>query len=317
MKAWFKTHAALQRMEKNPDVAFRMAQNLHADNSHIYPFPEDQVAAWRWYLEAMEDAHVFEFDDDIALLMTLTDNEPHEIKLPFPLVWLDVEFEFQTKTGLEHFQGILLRDAPLIFSTRKAWRLLPGTEKRIEYDAEKHDKDDYTEHAIPGMTGAIGFLRVRGNMVVELVQPIGDDPRQAFKNATGRELHMTRLGQKEHKLLSNLITNFLDLLETPDVMLVPLKRRHIGRHQTGKMPVSEKVVVRASIRRYIDQLKASGQFHYSHRFWVRGHWRHYRNDRYKNKQGEKEWIKPFIKGEGILVKKQYVLPSDKREPEEL
>jgi len=71
------------------------------------------------------------------------------------------------------------------------------------------------------------------------------------------------------------------------------------------------------LRRYISNLKSNGHIDYSHKFWVRGHWRTLKNEkRYKDSVGKKMWIKPFIKGKGILIDKKYELKKKNLEGSE-
>jgi len=58
---------------------------------------------------------------------------------------------------------------------------------------------------------------------------------------------------------------------------------------------------------YVNELNSSGSFEYSHKFWVRGHFRSLRSERYKEKRGIRIWIPPFVKGKGILMGKSYRL----------
>ena len=57
--------------------------------------------------------------------------------------------------------------------------------------------------------------------------------------------------------------------------------------------------------RNLDQLNNKTDFTYTHRFWVRGHFRVLKDKKWKKSQGKKIWIVPFIKGEGVLIKKEY------------
>jgi hypothetical protein len=175
--------------------------------------------------------------------------------------------------------------------------------------------------------------------ITNVYYPIDQDPRDLYGNALGvgrTNVSMTRYGMREWVAMRNIALNFLDLLNTPDVYIVQMRRRSKNaerRKRQGKpaLPPSDIVYLRPSIRRYVDDLKASGQWDVSHRFWVRGHFRHYRSERYarllendaqwaalpgnESKVGKcptchgVEFIKPFIKGHGLLVKKRYMICS--------
>jgi len=59
------------------------------------------------------------------------------------------------------------------------------------------------------------------------------------------------------------------------------------------------IIPTGELKKYINELNENKAFSYLHKFWVRGHWRKYIT--------YKRWIKPYIKGNGILVKKQYFI----------
>lgn len=79
------------------------------------------------------------------------------------------------------------------------------------------------------------------------------------------------------------------------------------RLKRGKTPNPVQVHIRITgkLKEYFDSIQGGLQKHFGFRFWVRGHWRHFKSQKYKLKLGQKEWIKPFIKGKGILIKKEY------------
>ena len=90
------------------------------------------------------------------------------------------------------------------------------------------------------------------------------------------------------------------------------KETHQKRKKRGKPPIlSNKIIIKPNqvLRKYIDTHKRIGEnLKYSHKFLVRGHWRHYNSDWYSSDiRGTKKWIKPFYKGEGGVVHKKHII----------
>ncbi|MFO8019358.1 MAG: hypothetical protein R6U96_12040, partial [Promethearchaeia archaeon] len=63
------------------------------------------------------------------------------------------------------------------------------------------------------------------------------------------------------------------------------------------------VKVTGKLKVYLDEIIHSNTFHYSHSFWVRGHFRDLVADRYIHKK--RIFVPPFIKGKGRLIEKTY------------
>ena len=110
--------------------------------------------------------------------------------------------------------------------------------------------------------------------------------------------------------VKEFVCNFVDFLDEPDVEKVVIEHdveRIQKRLKRGKTPNPAQVHIRLTgkLKEYFDSVQTGLQHHLGYRFWVRGHWRHFRSERYKHRLGQKEWIKPFIKGNGILIKKEY------------
>lgn len=113
--------------------------------------------------------------------------------------------------------------------------------------------------------------------------------------------------------LRNIVCNIIDLIEDDNLVDVRVVERDEKQNQKrakrGKVAIPRKIVIKPKeeFRVYVDKYnKQREDFTYSHKFQVRGHWRHYMSDKYTiEKRGTKKWIKPFFKGEGILIKKDY------------
>lgn len=118
--------------------------------------------------------------------------------------------------------------------------------------------------------------------------------------------------------IKNFAMNFILFLNEPDVDIVSVERtegQNQKRIKRGQFPIPtlNYVTVSGELKIYLDRLKSLGCFKYSHKFWVRGHWRVLRNEeRFKNKIGTRIWIKPFIKGQGVLVEKRYDVKQNKQ-----
>src|SRR6266487_493493 len=312
MKAWPRVISGLEYLISHPLIAQTLVQQFES----YYSTAEAEVKHWDAILDGVKQAHIFEFSDDTVRLMELTDNEPHNVKLPFPMTFLDAEFEVSVSKVTNHYAGIFL------------------------YNFEPNTLIPAPLREIAPHLSAVTFIREMGKpWIIDVFYPISENPVEIYaenKSYAGAKILFGRYARSEWRALRNIALNFLDLLDTPDAYVVPVRRgaKNVARRERqGKpaLPPSDIVYLRPSILRYINRLKAAGQWNVSHRFWIRGHFRHYRNERYRDvvahdraraeKTGEepivgpcsscfgKEFIKPFVKGKGLLVQKRY------REPE--
>jgi len=129
--------------------------------------------------------------------------------------------------------------------------------------------------------------------------------------------YITEINKESDKLLKGVkkevaifICNFLDFLNNPDIELITIERteeQNKKRLLRGKppIPIIKNVRITGKLKIYLDKLNSGAHFSYSHRFWVRGHFRTLRSEKWINKRGTKMWILPFIKGHGVLVNKIY------------
>jgi hypothetical protein len=270
--------------------------------------PEEERAVWSAEVGALEQAHIFEFPEHVGTLLTLTDNEPHPIKLPFPVIYLDVEFQVRTQKVVNNYIGILLcqkegEDEATAYAYTDTHYEVSGTEdEMVEFRSSGVSEQGQTIIDVRYPVGPVTFDRLKARVNIKP------------ETRGGAELQdSVRYARTEFKTLNNLTLNFLDLLETPDVFLVHMNRRRANerRERHGQIPLPDHSIVRVrdSLRRYIYELESGGAFQYSHAFWVRGHWMHFRSDRYIHVQGERTWVRPYTKGQGILVQGVYEMPG--------
>ena len=137
------------------------------------------------------------------------------------------------------------------------------------------------------------------------------------------------------KKLQEYLMNFIDFVNEEDVKLMFKERTDKNterRIQRGKLPLPSfnKIYLVGYLKKYLENLESQEiNTRFSHRFWVRGHFRRYWDkDKYKNlyekyKKGElkkfegkkykfdegtlRVWVYPYIKGDGILINKGYKL----------
>ena len=112
-----------------------------------------------------------------------------------------------------------------------------------------------------------------------------------------------------------MICNFVDLVEGNDediytVDIITTQEQNLKRIKRGKIPFPTKVFIKAKkeFKKYVQEFNKNYEDNkkgFGYKFLVMGHVRHFRAERYKHVKGSKIWIKPFWKGEGIVVSKEY------------
>jgi len=153
--------------------------------------------------------------------------------------------------------------------------------------------------------------------IIALVQT-GDDERYTYtRRYFTNLLHdkyilkddtWSKQDDKVLKYLKLFCCNFLDFLNNPDVDIVDInfsKDRNIKRLKKGKcfLPDYKDIRISGSLKKYFDDFSLNSKANYSHRFWVRGHFRTLKSERYGGNVNKRLWITPYIKGEGILINK--------------
>lgn len=119
-----------------------------------------------------------------------------------------------------------------------------------------------------------------------------------------------------------MICNIIDMVEgnDEDLETVTIKTSHeqnLKRIRRKQLPMPTKVFIRAKgeFKRYVstfNKYKNDNENRSGHKFLVRGHVRHFRSEKFVHKQGQKIWIKPFYKGEGILISKDYKIIDNRK-----
>lgn len=245
--------------------------------------------------------HLFEINDDVKKLLALTktprDNE--SIKLPFPYIFIDTSFDkiemekLNINLGYEKIIGILLYSRELEIENR-----LPLLQRLF-----RAKKETETEEQI----GAVFFNKNNGRIGFDAVSIMLED--EIVSKIKGK------LDKNSFKFVGDFSIKLLNFLNTPDVEVILRKQkdeRSVKRLKNGRLPLPPKAFIKITgeTKEYLNDVKHAELWHYSHRFWIRGHFRKFKSDRYSIKKGMRIWIKPYIKGRGMLLEKKYkVIPK--------
>ncbi len=104
--------------------------------------------------------------------------------------------------------------------------------------------------------------------------------------------------------VSSFVFNLLHFLNEPRVTIYVQDRNGKARAKRGLIPLPSelKTKIHIDLENYIEKIYFTGLSHskLGFSFWVRGHWRLFRSPIYVNKQGQKTWILPHIRGEGLI-----------------
>jgi hypothetical protein len=221
---------------------------------------------------------VYEVDGRVGRLFALTPNKSRHIELPFPIVFLDVKITYKGTT----YYGLLLIRV----------NQSPVDDVVIYTLAVK-------EHPEQGVDNAL---------IVDclLNTDVGTKGQQTNKDAGGDIIRIFR----------RVVMNFNDFLEHPELKIVERKpHNNEKRVKRGKRPVppSLAIVVKGDLKIYLDSIEPkNGESESLDKcFEVAGHWRRFRHPKFVNKQGEKTFIHPYIKGTGMPEIKRRNIPNSK------
>jgi hypothetical protein len=233
-----------------------------------------------------DDTKVFHCSDAVADMLMMTNNKIYKRNLPFVSIYVDVNFKYRNHT----YFGMFLSS-------------VEDHDEKIHFCDDCGDKSDGF-HVI-----AMGIDEKDATVVYNFTAILRDGIFKPEKN--------DRFG----KFLATFACNFLDFLHDPNVRFMKASESSghshkilRARYERLKIDLDKTYFIKIEdpLRRYVDNFVRMRTMHgYAYRFWVRGHFRTLHADRYGEHIGKRLWIAPFIKGQGMLVEKQYAV--DKRE----
>lgn len=229
---------------------------------------------------------LIEIEKDLIKLIETTDNKIFYRKLFFPSIFINNDFKFDNWI----IKGILVREC--ISSFGEAVRL--------------PDKDAKANDYVISVTAVDPLTSEFWNLTFFLVDRT---PHQRDKDHDPKAIQ---------EYIRSIICNMVDTVDGNDedlniVTIETTKEQNDKRVKKGKIAFPTKVYIRAKgeFKIYVQKFNATYEDNekrkLGHKFLVRGHWMNFRAERYIHKKGERTWVKPFWKGEGIVISKDYKL----------
>lgn len=239
-----------------------------------------------------EDLRLVEIDKDILPMIQSTKNELFYRPLFFPSVFVNCNIEFENLI----IKGFLIIDH----------QQMKDVSGKIEFN-----DDDWTIFCVAIDTEEhsefYGNFRLLGG--------------NYYKKEFHEYEHERKRCHRMNDYVRQLAVNIVDMVEGNDgdldiVNIEMTRKQNLKRIKRGKLQLPTKIYIkpRSHFRKVLIGFREQGEkLGYGHKFMVRGFWRHYRAERYKEKIGTKKWIKPFWKGQGNVVSKDYKVKGDSNE----
>lgn len=247
--------------------------------------------------EILKDAKYFEVPENINWMLCNTKNKVSEIRLPHLFMFFDTRFIIEDRT----YYGLLLGDISQLKEMAKTNQNL-------------RNKD----------------LQSLGEGII--IQTFYEDVNRL--RWVKLKLYEKTKDRKLNKL-KEYIMNLIYFINSEDVKIMVhtrSKKNAERRIQNKKIPIPShnKIQVIGYLKKYIDKVESQGVGRgFTHRFTVRGHWRHfwdkkfdglykaYEDGKLEEVRGKsytmdasgtlKVWVYPYVKGSGILIDKKYEL----------
>lgn len=235
--------------------------------------------------QLLTNFHIFEIEPNIKKALLLTKNNIMEKRnLPYPRVFLDCELNFD---GFSIY-GIMLYDVEQIKKI-----------DNLDLDAKNSNGVSLNDEILFSAYGYNPNESETHDAMAHIFFQLRDETRFEAKS----------INKKSRDKLREFVCNFIDFINNPEVQLVKTektKEENAKRVSRGKTPLPPRVFIKleGTIKKYIQDFEISDRKGYTYKFWVRGHFRVLKAERYKTSK-KKLWILPYIKGKGFLIKKIY------------
>jgi hypothetical protein len=277
---------------------------------------------------SLEKCRIFQIEDEVKklLLLTTPPNLNDEVRMPFSHIFIDAEFtqdelrQLGINIKARKLTGILFTEGNLVLAKNGDLYDPSALSQGI---IEQIDKKP-TEAVVVGRALRMSIAYERdatdvGGQDNEIWFDTFNDNLNLFEGYEDMEYDKVTITDDKalRKMVHQFTINFLNFITQPDVINIEIQKsdkNNERRLKHGKIPIPtvHMIKVTGQTKRYIDEFRVRGHFHakYTHRFWVRGHWKHFTSDRYKDMKGKRTWVLPFVKGSGMLIEKVYELKKE-------
>lgn len=261
----------------------------------------------------IEDSHLFEIANGVRLLLSKT--KPPNIndifKLPFKTIFLDVDFKrdemlkFGVDIGYKEIIGLMVTDGKMIMEHNPDGCVVCRTTG--EYDDAK-EVGRALRMTFIGVNddGSTQFDVFNGNINV----------KNEYADWKIKKAIPGMCNRDARRFIHTFTINFLNFIYSPEVAYVEKQadvEKNKKRIHEGKAPVPPRnfITLTGQVKKYAQDINDNPEkWQYSHRFYVMGHWRTLQAPRYGKNIGKRIWVDDFIKGDGVLIEKKYVLDSE-------
>jgi hypothetical protein len=237
-----------------------------------------------------KELRLVELENDLIPLVESTENKIFFRPLFFPSIFINNDF---------HFENLIIKG---IYITE--CHAEKGT---CSYFLHHPDINDYAIFAVAADVGESCEFHIS----IAFVDKVMGDP---FLDSKEENSKLKRCAD----YIRTVICNIIDMVEgnTDDLSVVTIEttgEQNIKRIRRKQIPLPTKIFIRAKgeFKKYVKKFNSdaedsrSGKLGY--KVLVIGHYRHFRDEKFKNVKGTKKWIKPYWKGEGIAISKEYFL----------
>lgn len=233
-----------------------------------------------------KNLRLIELEKELVSIVESTDNKVFYRPLFFPSIFINNEFTFENLK----IKGIFITEC---YSP-------PDTP---EYCLHHTNPNDY----------CIFALAIDPVQVCEFFICIG-----FIKNVIGHQIENNKeenaMILRMRDFVRNIICNVIDMVEgnKEELIVTEIKtsiEQNLKRIKREQIPIPTKVFIRTKgeFKKYVNDFNSIQKNSMSHKVLVRGFWRHLLSEIFKNKQGQKIWIKPHFRGKGILISKEYMV----------
>lgn len=278
--------------------AFQKGMKMGMTTGHI-----TDEARWDAHITSfVENAKIFRIDENIKMMLarTIPPNKNDNINLPFNHMFLDVNFSAKE---LQDY-GIETKELKEIVGLGVS----KGTLCLDRYEDDTKCIKDNVGKCIR----IAACIRYGEEIRFETFSTNLSFTDERLKRKPIKHIKSKVIPHNIMKFLHHYTINLINLLNNPDIKVIEIDKDVIQnkkRMNRGKVPIPAQSIIRitGTLRTYMNRIRSDPRWNYNYRFWVMGHFRTLRSEKWGDKQGTRTWILPYIKGKGMLIEKEYIV----------